>query len=144
MTIKSVEKFDINEVEEIFLLSIDEWERAKTIQTVPLHTNWWWLRSPGFNSNLAVYVSIRGSINGIGDFVDGINSAIRPAFKVKNIESNIGNKVFVKNTVCTVIDKDIVLSDTAICFHRFDEKYSDYEKSEIKEFLHSDEFKDML
>ena len=40
---------------------------------------WWWLRSPGRNSNLAANVSDDGSVNYTGNIVDHGNGCVRPA-----------------------------------------------------------------
>ena len=40
---------------------------------------WWWLRSPGYNSNYAAYVNYFGSVIDRGDFVDSDSDAVRPA-----------------------------------------------------------------
>ena len=40
---------------------------------------WWWLRSPGYNSNRAANASLVGSVHDSGDFVNNYSVAVRPA-----------------------------------------------------------------
>lgn len=40
---------------------------------------WWWLRSPGGNSNAAAYVYCGGSVNGLGFIVHYVSVGVRPA-----------------------------------------------------------------
>ena len=40
---------------------------------------WWWLRSPGFRSDIAAYVDPDGSVHTTGDDVDTDDNAVRPA-----------------------------------------------------------------
>lgn len=139
-----VHKVNINNVSEITLLSEEEWEKAKEIKSVPKYASWWWLRSPGYFSNYATDVGYKGNISNYGDCVSDISGSVRPAFRVPNLKSEIGSKIFVGNTLCTVIDTDYALSDTVVYQHRFDEKSNDYDKSEIKQIINSYEFKEML
>ena len=44
---------------------------------------WWWLRSPGRNSNCAVCVNCSGSVSEYGDYVDYAFVGVRPALWVK-------------------------------------------------------------
>ena len=139
-----VHKVNINNVSEITLLSEEEWEKAKEIKSVPKYTSWWWLRSHGNYSNSAMDVYGNGDINYSGAYVGDTDDCVRPAFKIPNLKLEIGSKVFVENTLCTVIDDDFVLSDKTVCRHRFDSKSNDYETSEIKQFINSYQFERML
>ena len=144
MKYRAIPKYELSDIDEVFLLSADEWERAKEIEPVPKHTGWWWVRSPGNNTYLAADVRNVGSVSIRGYYIDDDSVAVRPAFKIRNLITKTGEKVFVSNTLCTVIDTNAVLSDSGICLHRFDPCTNDYEKSEIKAFINSDEFKRML
>ncbi len=143
MKYKMIPKFEPDEVEEIILLSIEEWEKAKKIPTVPDHTSRWWLRSPGENSDCACYIDYFGYVYGYCN-TDLTVIGVRPTFKIPGLSFNVGEKIFVGNTLCTVIYSEYILSDSIICKHRFDENTNDYNKSEIKKFINSDEFKKML
>jgi hypothetical protein len=48
--------------------------------------NWWWLRSPGIRSNVAVFVNIGGSICLSGHYVNNGGGGVRPALWL-NLES---------------------------------------------------------
>lgn len=69
---------------------------------------------------------------------------MRPAFIIPNLSDCVGSKILVNDTICTVIDTVYALSDVSICVHRFDKATNEYDKSEIKEFINSEEFFDML
>ncbi len=141
---KTIYCYDLDEVEEITLLSAEEWEEVKKIKNVPQFTGWWWLRSPGYYSTGAADVDYDGGISSYDDRVNYSDVCVRPAFRCLGFPPIVGEKVFVGNTLCTVIDADYALSDNAICQHRFDSESNDFEKSEIKAFLNSDKFKEML
>lgn len=49
----------------------------------------WWLRSPGYNSFYASIVAINGDVNRIGNGVDTISKAVRPALHL-NLSSTSG------------------------------------------------------
>ena len=40
---------------------------------------WWWLRSPGFDSDIAASVDVGGWVSCLGDSVDGDDGCVRPA-----------------------------------------------------------------
>lgn len=46
----------------------------------------WWLRTPGFDSDIAAYVTGYGMVNDIGMLVDSIDGTVRPALWV-NLDS---------------------------------------------------------
>lgn len=46
-------------------------------------TCYWWLRSPGMISDCAAYVSATGALGMIGNYVDDVDSGVRPALVVK-------------------------------------------------------------
>ena len=74
-------------VDKVFLLSIDEVKkyfptgssRQLKTSTGQNLSSWWWLRSPGNDSNYAAYVYDDGSVNYFGNYVSNNNSAVRPA-----------------------------------------------------------------
>lgn len=134
--------FDIEEVNEITLLTIEEAEKLS--DHILRCDNWWWLQSPGDYQNYAVCVDDEGDIYKTGDYVQLDYTAVRPAFKINNLESETGDKVIINKTMCTVVSKDLVLADCSICEHRFDKKSNNWETSELKAFIESDEFKAMI
>lgn len=99
----------------------------------------WWLRSPGYNQDDAAYVGTGGGVYESGDFVNYDHFAVRPAFEIANLNSEFGKRVYVGKLLCTVIDKDLVLADKAVCCYRFDIVSNDWETSELKAFIESDE-----
>ena len=128
------------EITEITLLSKEEYEKAK--ENIQLLACWWWLRSPG-RSYYAAYVYGGGWVcaNGIG--VDYVGIAVRPALKIRNLESTnlqIGDKIQLAGYTWTVISGGIVLCDEAVgrtCFRK-DWKAGDanaYEASDIKKWI---------
>lgn len=137
-----IKKFDIDEVDEITLLSVEEAEKIP--DSVRACGKWWWLRSLGDCQNYAAIVHYDGYVYRGGYDVDIDGRAVRPAFRINNLKSEIGEPVRVSKIWCTVIDKDLVLANHPICNHRFDEKSNNWETSEIKAFINSDEFKAMI
>lgn len=98
----------------------------------------WWLRSPT-NSRYAANVSRDGWSN----YCRNVNDAyigVVPAFIIDNLNTDFGNKVYVDKLQCTVVGENLVLADEVVCQHRYDENSSDWETSELKAFIESDEF----
>lgn len=137
-----VKQFDISEVDEITLLSVEE--AKKLPEFIRACGVWWWLRSPGYYLFSAARVSDGGGIFDFGASVNFINSTVRPAFRINNLESETGDKVIIGKTCCTVVGEDLVLADYPICKHRFDEKSNNWETSELRKFINSEEFKAMI
>lgn len=144
MKVKAIPYFKIKDISEITLLSIEEWKEARKISSVPKYTSWWWVRSPGYYSNYAAHVIDDGGIYDRSTNINNSYGCIRPAFKIPNLKSKIGSKIFVENTLCTVIGEYYALSDTVVCRHRFDKGSNNYEISEIKQFIESDKIRNML
>ncbi|MBQ5806307.1 MAG: hypothetical protein IIW24_03550 [Lachnospiraceae bacterium] len=106
---------------------------------------WWWLRSPGYNSNHAVVVDASGAVSEDGYFVSDVDCAVRPVIRVtdeniddmKEIEDGYIRYLGTKwiditdyiGTVCLLKKKCLKRP------HRFDSESNDYEKSEIKEYI---------
>lgn len=82
--------------DKVFLLSIDEAEKyfssnearqckvtkytkSNHAWTDPKGNCWWWLRSPGYNDNIAAGVYSDGSVYDYGYFVYNVEIAVRPA-----------------------------------------------------------------
>lgn len=137
-----IKKFNIDEVDEITLLSVEEAEKIP--DSVRACGKWWWLQSPGYNQKFAAVVDDIGGVYENGNFIYFDTNTVRPVFKISNLESDIGEPVRINKTWCTVIDKELVLTDNPICNHKFDSKSNDWENSELKAFVNSDEFKAMI
>lgn len=146
MNTKSVPVFSTDEIDRVFFLSAKEWKAAKEIETVPLLTGAWWLRSSGAYYKSTCYV-LDGIID--GHFSQRVAyKGVRPAFGLPGLLSSncpVGDKIIVGNkTVCTVISKDVALADTSVCRHVFDSEENEWNNSEIREYVNSDEFKKLL
>lgn len=137
-----IKKFNISEIDKITLLSTEEAEKVPV--SIRACGDWWWLRSPGGYQFSAASVNYVGGIFERGSYVNYDYIAIRPAFRLNNLNSKIGDKILINKTWCTVIDKGLVLTDYLICKHKFDSESNDWETSEIKRFINSDEFKAMI
>ena len=129
-------------VKEITLLTIERAERLP--RELLACGEWWWLRSPGSIQYDAAIVATDGSVYHGGDDVSNDLDCVRPAFVIPGLDSKIYDQVHVGGCVCTVVDKDLVLADDVVCYHRFDAKSNDWNKSELKAFIESDEFKRMF
>lgn len=57
---------------------------------------------------------------------------------------SLAKKVYVGKLLCTVIDKDLVLADECVCYHRFNSRSNDWNTSELKAFIESEEFADQI
>lgn len=130
---------DIN-IDGITLLSTEEYIRFK--KNIVNIDCWWWLRSPGFESLYAAYVSNDGSVYNYGDFVNVDTYAVRPALIINPTSSHleIGSKIKVADYLWTVISDEYALCDEAIvqCCFRKDwtaKDANDYEASDIKKYI---------
>ena len=130
-------KLEELDVQDIFLLSTEEYRKYKKL--IPKLHWWWWLRSPGYFSDLAAYVRGDNIINDLGTNVDISDVAVRPALRISNfLSSDVdpGDIVEIFDRDWIVLDKNLVIAKKLIGQHRFDEKSNDYETSEIKKYLH--------
>lgn len=137
-----IKQFDINEVDEITLLTV---EQAKEIPNYILACgDWWWLRSSNCCQYDAAVVYDGGDVKDGGDRVFDDYSTVRPVFRINNLDSFLGDCVYINKTRCTVIDKNLALADYPICEHRFDLESNDWKTSELKKFINSKEFISLL
>lgn len=137
-----VKQFDISEVDEATLLPVEE--ARKLQKSIRACGEWWWLRSPGSDQDRAAYAGYGVAVYEHGSYVRDASIAVRPAFRISNLESKIGDKIMIGKTWCTIIDEGLVLADSPVCEHRFDSKSNNWESSELKEFINSEEFKKMI
>lgn len=141
------EIFDI-ELEEVTLLSIEEYKKYKNI--IPLLEKWWWLRSPGFVGYYPYYVAdvdCVGDVAEYGSYIGVHKRAVRPALKIKTSEVNcfdIGDTIsFPKDHIgdeYIVLDKLpnnilYILSKDIVSIRRFDPESNVWETSELKQWL---------
>ena len=136
----SIKRFDSEDIEEVTLLSKEEWELCRDI--CPNCIGCWWLQSPGLARGFAAIVYAGGSVDKIGYIVDYDPLFVRPAFILRDSLPLLkrGDHVFVGNIPCTVVSSVVVFADYPVCMHGFDEDSNDYETSEIKKYINSDEF----
>ena len=151
---KAVKHVSFNDVKEMTLLTTEQAERLP--DELLSCGEWWWLRSPGSYHDCAAGVSLDGFINCNGYYVHYGGDCVRPAFVIPGLDSKIYDKVhiggyrytldgnYIGGCLCTVIDKDLVLADDVVCRHRFDLKSNDWDKSELKGYINSNEFLKML
>ena len=121
--------------DELFLLSIEEYEKYKCV--LPHIKNWWWLRSPGHYSHGAASVDDVGSVGTLGISVKYANG-LRPALRVSSSEiSNlqIGDRKIYYDFPFVKIDDDLLIAEVPIAFDKFDDESNDYENSYVKKFL---------
>lgn len=137
--IVTTERRDIDIVD-VTLLSIDEYRNCRA--AIPsIYKYWWWLRSPGYYSDNAAYVNTDGGVNDFGYYVNYDEVAVRPALKIKNLDSfNLGDKFDLAGCTWTVISEDLALCDSVIGEVAFREDWrakdaNDYAKSDIKKWL---------
>lgn len=97
----------------------------------------WWLRSS--DDRNAYYAFYHGVCY---NSVDGLTCdyGIRPAFRIPNLESQIGSKVIVGCLLCTVIDKNYALSDSIVSRCQFGKPSNGWEKSKLKSYIESNKF----
>lgn len=126
-------------IEDVTLLSIEEYKKHK--DDIPFVSTWWWLRSPGGNTNYAARVDYFGSIDYFGDRVSHGDGNIRPALKLGTTRGCYVGMTF---ELCvyewTLIDDDLAICNEIVgqtCFRDDADARdaNDYEKSDIKKWL---------
>lgn len=123
--------------DDLFLLSKKEYEHYKN--KIPPEAYWWWLRNFGPRKN-------RAAIHCSGypiDVVVSVFSAVRPALKYSNLESQIIKSTIHKDRFLfhefpfRIIDAEnkIAIAEVPIAFDKFDKESNDYETSGIRRKL---------
>ena len=118
---------------EITLLTKEEYEAHR--EQIPPVNDWWWLRSPGDDSNYAAGVRSGGSVYNGGDGVRHDYDAVRPALKSAILNLPIGEKFNALGNRWVMIDDGFAISEDVITHRRYDSKSNDWETSELKEWL---------
>ncbi len=140
--IHEIQPIDL-EVEDITLLSIEEYEAAMA-HTVVINNGAWWLRSPVIDDgNAACVVGLDGYVFGDGYDV-GSHFGVRPALKVNLASANlsIGDQIQFNGRTWTMINEntilcDVIVGDTAFRKNSRAKDANDYEKSDVKKWLHA-------
>lgn len=122
----------LDEQDEIFLLSAEEYNKYKSL--IPKFGCWWWLR-PGYLSEYAAGVDYVGDVDSHGYYVDYIDGCVRPALRLKSSAHPIGSRLMKYAFPWIVIDSKLAIAEVPIATHRFDPESNDYQTSEIRQFL---------
>lgn len=136
--IVTTEEIDVK-VTGITLLSKEEYEANKDI--IP-QSKWWWLRSPGYARRDAANVDYDGSLNFY--YVINVSGCVRPALYIWDPQSSNlkrGDKFDLAGYTWTVLSDDLALCDDIVgstCFREdwLADDANDYDKSDIKQWLH--------
>lgn len=118
----------------VTLLSKEEY--LKNRELIPLVKGYWWLRSPGYVDNEAMFVyGEPGDVDDLGyDVRDDLG--VRPALKIEHHERlKPGQKVGIKGLYFTVLNDGLLLCDTIVIRIMFDRLLNDYDTSYVKHWL---------
>ncbi len=138
MKIKEIRTYGLDEVSEITSLTAEEWVEARDVRGVQKDTSSWSLDS-SYNYFYEYFVYSEGTVGHV--FRGGNrNFGLRPAFRFSDLKAEVGEKIFVGNTICTVIGRNVALSD--IVFHR--RKYDTEECEYHMITIDDEELKEML
>jgi len=123
------------------LLSIEEASEYLTYKERK-YDFWWWLRSPGDDSDCAANVDTSGSISDYGNLVSYGNVYVRPALQIKNLKSTnllVGDTFRIIEYEFKVISNDLAwMYDSHIGqypFNKNSEGGNDYNTSDIKWYV---------
>lgn len=123
------------------LLSIKEAEKLPL--ELRKYANWWWLRSPGKDSDFAASVNTLGTVLYNGDAISSSRDAVRPALQIKNMQPSnlqIGDIFEFGGKIFKIISDNLAfcLTDIGMCEFRKDwkaENANDYENSDVKKYV---------
>jgi hypothetical protein len=124
------------DVESIYLLSTTEAEKLPI--WVRANGTFWWLCSPGDNSEWAAAVYGTGIVDGEGFFIGDHRFGIRPALKAKSLDAmnfKVGEVVEVFHRMAQYIGNNSVLLCENIGDGIFDRESNNYKKSEIRKVV---------
>lgn len=121
------------EITGITLMPIEEY--AVYTENIPIISEWWWLRSPGWYPDYAAYVDYDGSIDCAGDSVTIEYNAVRPVLlgSFKDYKDIVEFEFADHSWI--VLSKNMAICKDYINRRRFDGKTNNYASSEVKEFL---------
>ena len=143
--IKLREKYSMDNVDPIYLLSNEEYEYYK--KDIPLITGWWWLQSPGPDSYSTACIFDTGFVYHHACVSSG-NGAVRPALNLEHLKSKIyGAGYRLVNgrfpyrftwagvTWRTLGEDPTAIAEMPIFYSKFDDKSNNYETSFIRNKL---------
>ena len=126
--------YEINNEDVISADLISVEEANKLPRCILANGDWWWLSSPGNNSNYAAFVRFSATVNALGFNVTYDTGEVRPALTISNSpELEIGETVKVFGLIAQYIGGDKVLLCEPILYSRFDAESHDFETSEVKQ-----------
>lgn len=132
-----MQEVDIHKtVDEIFLLSVDEYR--KYIDVIPQIENWWWLRTPGAYEKYVAMINRNGSITERGEYVNFCWMCVRPALTITDddfVKLKVGERYAKYDFPWIKIDNTLAIAEVPIGFRRFDTESNDYEKSEVRQYI---------
>lgn len=125
------------------LLSIEEYRQCKDL--IPRVNKTWWLRSAGYDVDLAAIVFGEDGNVGEGGFRVFHEFGVRPALTILNLESSnlqIGDKFKFAGHIFTIVSDTYALCDDIIKECAFNENWkvenaNDYEVCDLKKWLES-------
>ena len=120
-------------IKEITLL--DAFTYQHYIDYIPKVNGCWWLRSYGESIASMQCVFYNGLINEAGAYVCNSGS-VRPALLVDELNVLPGNKIILFDYSWTVLNKHLVLCDSIIGHHKFNNEFNRFVDS-LEFFLHS-------
>ena len=129
------------EIAEVTLLSAEEYKLYK--ERIPAVHCWWWLRSPGEETDRAANVRSEETTEFRGDLVVHGRCAVRPVLKIHNLFTanlEILDRFTLAEHTWTVISEDLAICDDTVgkTWFRGDWKAKNanvYEKSDIKTWI---------
>lgn len=139
------EKYHANNVDPIYLLSEKEYQYYK--KDLPLIIGWWWLRSPGYDSNYAACVFDDSSVYDHGN-ISSDSGGIRPALNLEHLKSKIYTAhyklvngkfpyrfTWAGVTWRTLEEDKLAIAEMPIFYSKFDDESNAYETSFIRNKL---------
>ena len=130
------------------LLSKEKWDDiVAAVPNIPIEIEFEWWLSDSYSKCLAMASTIRGDGSPSSASVT-MQKGVRPYFIIQLSSGKLipGDKHFVKSTKCTVCKVlphgvYLLLADDIVCTKRFNKKLeTEYENSEIYNFINSDRF----
>lgn len=120
---------------EITLLTKEEYEKYNGMNRIPIVNYWWWLRSPGYDKNVAANVGIGGGVGDYGIGVGNCYGAVRPALKSKILNLSVGTMFTALGNTWIMIDDHFAISVDVVSHQKYDDLTNTWETSYLKGWL---------
>lgn len=142
---KVFNSFELQDIKEISIIDTDTFREFADI--IPKSFAWWWARQ-GNGSCAVVYGDghLDDNLWACGIYVSIKRVSVRPLFILETEPLMPGEKVFVGDLLCTVLRRNVVLSDLPVTNHVFngcvedDEPENNWDTCSLKRYIESDEF----